>query len=125
LGSILPLMAIAAGSALAATDSYPSTYRPAAGAPTLIRNAVILDGAGRRLDGADLLLQDGHIAAIGPGLSADGAEIVDAQGRWVTPGLIDVHSHLGVYASPAVNAHQDGNEATDPVTAGVWAEHAV
>ena len=125
LASILPVMAFAAGSALAATDSYPSTYRPAAGAPTLIRNAVILDGAGRRLDGADLLLQDGRIAAIGPGLAADGAEIVDAQGRWVTPGLIDVHSHLGVYASPAVNAHQDGNEATDPVTAGVWAEHAV
>ena len=125
LASILPVMAFAAGSALAATDSYPSTYRPAAGAPTLIRNAVILDGTGRRLDGADLLLRDGRIAAIGPGLAADGAEIVDAQGRWVTPGLIDVHSHLGVYASPAVNAHQDGNEATDPVTAGVWAEHAV
>jgi imidazolonepropionase-like amidohydrolase len=50
---------------------------------------------------------------------------VDAQGRWVTPGLIDVHSHLGVYASPGVDAHQDGNEMTDPVTSGVWAEHGV
>ena len=79
LASILPVMAFAAGSALAATDSYPSTYRPAAGAPTLIRNAVILDGTGRRLDGADLLLRDGRIAAIGPGLAADGAEIVDAR----------------------------------------------
>jgi imidazolonepropionase-like amidohydrolase len=125
LASILAAMPIAASSALAATDHYPSTYRPAAATPTLIRNAVILDGTGRRLDGADLLLQDGRIAAIGPGLAAEGAEIVDAQGRWVTPGLIDVHSHLGVYASPAVKAHQDGNEATDPVTAGVWAEHAV
>jgi imidazolonepropionase-like amidohydrolase len=111
LASILAAMAIAASSAHAA--------------PTLIRNAVILDGTGQRIDGSDLLLQDGRIAAIGPGLAADGAEIIDAQGRWVTPGLIDVHSHLGVYASPAVNAHQDGNEATDPVTAGVWAEHAV
>ena len=118
-----------ADEALAATDPYPSTYRPAPAPPTLIRNAVILDGTGRRLDGADLLLSDGRVVAIGPGLAAEGtaidAVIVDARGRWVTPGLIDVHSHLGVYASPAVQAHQDGNEMTDPVTAGVWAEHAV
>jgi imidazolonepropionase-like amidohydrolase len=38
----------------------------------------------------------------------------------VTPGFIDVHSHLGVYPRPGVNAHSDGNEATDPVTANVW-----
>jgi len=111
--------------AAAATDPYPSTYRPPVSSPTLIRNATVLDGAGRRFDGADVLLRDGKVVAVGPGLAADGATIVDAQGRWVTPGLIDVHSHLGVYASPGVNAHQDGNEATDPVTAGVWAEHGV
>ena len=51
--------------------------------------------------------------------------MIDAQGRWVTPGLIDVHSHLGVYASPDIKAHSDGNEATAPVTAQVWAEHSV
>jgi imidazolonepropionase-like amidohydrolase len=43
----------------------------------------------------------------------------------VTPGLIDVHSHLGVYPSPSIRAHSDGNEATDPITANVWAEHSV
>jgi imidazolonepropionase-like amidohydrolase len=121
------IAALAAGTAVAAaaTDPYPSTYRPAQSAPTLIHNATVLDGSGRRLDGADVLMRDGRIVAVGPGLAADGATIVDAQGRWVTPGLIDVHSHLGVYASPGVTAHQDGNELTDPVTAGVWAEHAV
>jgi len=36
-----------------------------------------------------------------------------------------VHSHLGVYPSPSLRAHSDGNEATDPVTAGVWAEHSL
>ena len=41
------------------------------------------------------------------------------------PGLIDVHSHLGVYPSPGVGAHSDGNEMTAPVTANVWAEHSV
>jgi imidazolonepropionase-like amidohydrolase len=115
----------AAAPAVAATDPYPSTYRPPASSPTLIRNATVLDGTGRRLDGADVLMRDGKVVAVGPGLAADGATVVDAQGRWVTPGLIDVHSHLGVYASPGVEAHSDGNEATDPVTAGVWAEHGV
>ena len=43
----------------------------------------------------------------------------------MTPGVVDIHSHLGVYASPSVSAHSDGNEATAPVTAEVWAEHGV
>ena len=51
--------------------------------------------------------------------------IIDAEGSWVTPGIIDVHSRLGVYPSPGVDAHSDGNEATAPVTAEVWAEHSV
>ena len=41
----------------------------------------------------------------------------DASGKWVTPGIIDVHSHLGVYASPSIDANSDGNEATNAVTA--------
>src|SRR5690606_35367802 len=49
---------------------------------------------------------------------------VDGTGKWVTPGLIDVHSHLGVYPSPGARAHSDGNELTAPVTANVWAEHS-
>jgi len=39
------------------------------------------------------------------------SRIVDGKGHWVTPGLIDVHSHLGVYPSPGVEANSDGNEA--------------
>ena len=41
------------------------------------------------------------------------------------PGIIDIHSHLGDYASPGVDANSDGNEATDPVHPDVWAEHSV
>jgi imidazolonepropionase-like amidohydrolase len=92
----------------------------------LIRNATILTGNGTRIENGELLLADGRIAAIGQSVSSpEGTRIIDAKARWVTPGLIDVHSHLGVYASPDVNAHADGNELTDPVTAQVWAEHAV
>lgn len=118
-------LALGACSAAAANDPYPSTYRPAASTPTLIRNATVLDGAGRRFDGADVLIRDGKIVAVGTGLPGADATEVDAKGRWVTPGLIDVHSHLGVYASPGIGATDDGNEATSPVTAAVWAEHSV
>jgi imidazolonepropionase-like amidohydrolase len=97
-----------------------------AAVPTLIRDATIFTGTGARLDGADLLLVDGRIAAVGADLPApQGALVIDARDKWVTPGLIDVHSHLGVYASPGVNAHNDGNEVTGPLTPQVWAEHGV
>ena len=110
----------------AVTGPYPSTYRAPQAAPVLIRSATVLTGTGTRLDAADVLLLDGRVSAVGAGLAAPaGARIVEANGRWVTPGLIDVHSHLGVYPSPAVAAHDDGNESTDPVTANVWAEHSV
>ncbi len=39
--------------------------------------------------------------------------------------MIDIHSHLGDYPSPGVQANSDGNEVTGPVTAEVWAEHSV
>jgi imidazolonepropionase-like amidohydrolase len=51
--------------------------------------------------------------------------VVDGQGKWVTPGIIDVHSHLGVYPAPSTSSHSDGNEMTAPVTAQVWAEHSI
>src|SRR6185295_20338811 len=49
----------------------------------------------------------------------------EGKGKVVTPGIIDNHSHLGDYAVPEVDAHSDGNEATSPNTAEVWAEHSV
>ena len=109
----------------AAEEPYPSTYEPLVSTPTLIRNAVILTATGEKLENADLLMSGGKIQAIGSGLDAGDANVIDAQGRWVTPGLIDVHSHLGVYPSPSLAAHRDGNEMVEPVTADAWAEHAV
>ncbi|MDO8860550.1 amidohydrolase [Haliea sp. E1-2-M8] len=104
---------------------FPSTYEPVSNSPTLLRNATILTGDGQRLENTDLLLADGTIQWLGSGEVPAGTEEVDASGRWVTPGLIDVHSHLGVYPSPGVAAHSDGNELTNPVTANIWAEHSV
>ncbi|WP_132998817.1 amidohydrolase [Luteimonas arsenica] len=107
-------------------DAYPSTYQRIASAPVLVSGATVLDGTGRRLDGADVLMRDGAIVAVGPGLEAPADAIrVDGRGKWVTPGIIDIHSHLGVYPSPGTRSHSDGNEMTSPVTAAVWAEHSV
>jgi imidazolonepropionase-like amidohydrolase len=105
---------------------FPSTYAPAPGAPTVIRHATVLTGTGERLEEADVLIVAGRIEAVGRNLAVPaGATEIDARDRWVTPGLIDVHSHLGVYASPDMDAHADGNEMIAPVTANVWAEHGV
>jgi imidazolonepropionase-like amidohydrolase len=85
----------------------------------------VLTAAGPELRKASVLIVDGKIAAVGTDLTAPaGAAEVDATGKFVTPGLIDVHSHLGVYAAPSTSAEADGNEATRPVTADVWAEHS-
>jgi imidazolonepropionase-like amidohydrolase len=50
---------------------------------------------------------------------------IDGTGKFVTPGIIDIHSHLGAYPTPSVEAHDDGNEATSPTTPEVWVEHSV
>ncbi|PJJ97088.1 amidohydrolase [Lysobacteraceae bacterium NML03-0222] len=108
------------------TDAYPSTYRPIPSAPVLLAGATVLDGLGKRLENADVLMAEGKIVAVGTGLDLPQNAIrVDGRGKWVTPGIIDVHSHLGVYPSPAASAHSDGNEMTAPVTAQVWAEHSI
>ncbi|MDH3924077.1 MAG: amidohydrolase [Xanthomonadales bacterium] len=107
---------------------FPSTYSPLPSEPVLIVNATLLTGTGERIENGSLLISDGRIQQVASGnetIRAGDAQVIDAEGRWVTPGLIDVHSHLGVYASPGIKAHSDGNEATAPVTAQVWAEHSI
>ncbi|MEO1038290.1 MAG: amidohydrolase family protein [Pseudomonadota bacterium] len=107
-------------------DPYPSTYTPFESTTVLITGATVFDGVGGRIENGSVLIEDGRIAAIGADIEApEGAETVDATGRFITPGVIDIHSHLGVYPSPSVGAHSDGNEVTGPVTAEVWAEHGI
>ncbi|MDP6946508.1 MAG: amidohydrolase family protein, partial [Myxococcota bacterium] len=86
----------------------------------------VLTAEGHRFDPGFVVMQDGLILNVGGGDPGpiDGATVLDVSGHYVTPGLIDTHSHLGVYPSPRARAHGDGNEATAPATGGVWAEHS-
>ena len=133
----LPALAIAACAANPAPkkaaaipvneDPFPSTYRPYPGTPTVIRGATIFDGEGGQIDNGTIVLADGLVQAVGgPETPVPaGAFEVDGRGKYVTPGIIDVHSHLGDYPSPGTEAHSDGNEATAPARPDVWAEHSV
>ncbi|MGN6500013.1 MAG: amidohydrolase [Tsuneonella sp.] len=114
-------------SAEAADAPYPSTYHAYPGRPTALVGATVFDGIGKRIDNGTVLFSGGKVVGIG---GADlalpaGYDRIDGSGKFVTPGVIDVHSHLGVYPSPGVDANSDGNEATDPTTPQVWAEHSV
>jgi len=105
-------------SALSTSEGYeakPSALHPA----VVIRGATLMLGTGRTIKSGTIILERGKIAAVAEGdLPAPaGALTVDAAGKYVTPGLIDTHSHIGVYPMPDAEAHGDGNEATDPVSA--------
>jgi imidazolonepropionase-like amidohydrolase len=107
-------------------DPFPSTYVARAARTTVIRNVNIFTATGPLIRGGSIVLRDGRIAAVGAtaNVPAD-AVVIDGEGKYVTPGLIDTHSHIGVYPAPGTAAHSDGNEGTAPVTAHVWAEHSV
>ena len=106
-------------------NAFESTYVPMNSQPILFRSANIYDGLGGEFLNYDLLLSDGSIKEIGKSISAPGVMVVDAVDKWITPGIIDIHSHMGVYSAPGVSTSSDGNEATSPVTAEVWAEHSL
>ena len=114
------------GGAPVIPNAYQSTYKPFPSRTTLNRNATILTAAGPIIERGSILLQNGKVSAVGQTVSAPAdALVIDATGKWVTPGVIDTHSHLGVYAAPGIESLSDGNEATSPNTAEVSAEHSL
>ncbi|KZT28940.1 carbohydrate esterase family 9 protein [Neolentinus lepideus HHB14362 ss-1] len=91
--------------------------------PTLIRNATIWTGRSNGLEilHGDILLDKGLIKAVGRVKESlvqwygDDLVHIDAQGSWVSPGIVDLHSHLGVLSAPALSGANDGNSRKGPV----------
>ena len=91
--------------------------------PILIKNGTVITVTRGTIENGDVLLKNGKIDKVGKGIKApDKALIIDATGKFVMPGIIDPHSHIGVSSWPYVPANDDGNEATNPITPQVRAE---
>ncbi len=107
-------------------DVYVSTYSPIDSGVVLIKDGRVLTGSGEELEGADILIKNNVFEQISDSIDVpEDARVINAEGKWITPGIIDIHSHMGVYSSPSLRSNSDGNEATSPVTPHVWAEHSV
>ena len=78
------------------------------------------------IDDGTILIEDGKIAKVGKKVEIpDGAEVIDATGKVVMPGLVEAHCHIGIWEETIGWAGSDGNEATDPATPHVRAVDAI
>ena len=108
-------------------DAPASEYRPLPRQDTVFVGATILDGAGGKLVG-DVLVRDGRIVSLGKVADAGNAVRIDASGRWITPGLIDVHTHYGSFILPQGGSREDYSDIVENSglnAANTWVEHGV
>jgi imidazolonepropionase-like amidohydrolase len=96
---------------ICAAQSNPAQSSPAQpGAPqdVLIKNAIVMTVTHGKITNGSVLIRGGKIAAVGTNVSAPpGVAVMDAGGKYLTPGIIDSHSHMAL--------DNDVNEATSPV----------
>jgi len=94
--------------------------------PIAYRGARILTAAGAPIDKGVLVVQQGKIVAVGAEVPIpEGAEVIDLTGKTIVPGLVDTHSHIGIWPRPHVPAHNDGNEGSGPVQSALRALDAI
>ena len=124
--SILVFFLLISFNSFANNEPFESTYYSLPQSNILFKGGNIYDGDGNEFLNTDVIINNGVIVAIGEDLPVSEDTIIkDVTGKWITPGIIDIHSHMGVYSAPGVSTSSDGNEATSPVTAEVWAEHSM
>ncbi len=97
--------------------------------PTQVfRGATVLTVSRGEIADADLVVRDGKIVSVGERGKVElsiGATMIDASGKVIIPGLVDTHSHIGIYPRPSIDAHSDGNEMTGAVQSGIRAMDAI
>jgi imidazolonepropionase-like amidohydrolase len=94
----------------------------------VFKGARILTAEGDPIEGGNLVVRGKKILAVLPAGEVkvpEGGTVIDVTGKVIIPGLVDTHSHLGVYSRPAVPANSDGNEGSGPVQSGIRALDAV
>ena len=104
LGLFLPLILVLT------TSGDPPADRPIA-----YRGARILTAASEPIENGVLLVRKGKILAVGADADTpipEGAEVIDLKGKTIIPGLVDTHSHIGIWPRPHVPAHNDGNDCS-------------
>ncbi|KAI7873769.1 composite domain of metallo-dependent hydrolase [Lichtheimia hyalospora FSU 10163] len=86
--------------------------------PILLKNAIVWDGQGNVLNDVDILMQNGVIKQVQADITdtPDHTKIIDVHGHIVSPGLVDMHSHLGLDSWPELDGSQETNEASNPLT---------
>ncbi len=90
-----------------------------------VQNATIMTGTGETIEDGDIVVRDGKIAEVGQNLSAPrGARVIDAAGQWVTPGIVDAHSHIAAASinegSINVSAMVGIEDVLDPDDIGIY-----
>src|ERR1700722_10933519 len=106
----------------------PAGADVAADAARVFKGARILTAVGPPIDDGVFIIRGKKIVAVGRSGEVtvpDGATVIDVAGKVIIPGLVDTHSHLGVYPRPQVQANADGNEGSGPVQPGIRALDAV
>lgn len=94
--------------------------------PVVIQGATILTMTHGTIEGGTVVIENGKIAAVGKGVTVPpDAELIDARGEYILPGLVDPHSHMGVYSLPELQANSDGNEMTGDIEAQVRSEDSI
>ncbi|MBF5043606.1 amidohydrolase family protein [Aggregicoccus sp. 17bor-14] len=134
----LPLLALVSCATASQVSPHPESQADTAPASApartwrqpkavVIRHATVMPATGPAIADGAVSFADGKLVAVGRNADVPtppGAEELDGHGLYVTPGIIDAHSHLGVYASPQSFSNDDGNETSAPVTAEISAEHS-
>ncbi len=120
--ALLLLPGLSTDPTLLAQDSAP---RDEVG---VYRAGRILLGNGKAIDNGVLVVRGAKIIAVGPANETESppdAKVHDLSDKTIIPGLVDTHSHIGIFQRPSVPAHADGNESSGPVQPGIRALDAI
>ena len=95
-----------------------------------IKGGTVVTVTGGTIENGVVLIENGKIKAVGANVEIPaGAEVIDASGKWVTPGFIDAHTHISTFnepqTMPMVPGAIDGNEVSNPITAHIRAIDAL